>query len=176
MAEEFGIEQPVVILKRYGECNQCGQCCGAEGSPEQASPWPRNWPIALRNWQYEDILQVWPQAILFGLIKKELPDENVGPVKLAGYVFLHGGRYHWIYVEKQGICKDLPPYGTPPYSLECPLLDGRSGDKMRPCALFGTDFEWMWDRACQSEPPVEKSQSQVEQWQKRHPLCSYKWE
>ena len=176
MVEEFGIEQPPVMLERQGDCCLCGQCCGAEGSPSQASPWPRNWPSALRNWQYEDILQMWPQAILFGLIKKELPDENVGPVKLAGYTFLHGRKFHWIYIKSGGVCKDLPPYGGPPYSLECPLLDSKPGGETRPCALFGTDFEWMWRRACQPHPPIRSDEKVIGEWHKAHPLCSYTWE
>lgn len=165
MDDPFQLEEEQMTR---GECNRCGQCCGAEGSPEQASPWPRKYPQSIRNWQYEDVLQIWPQAILFGLIKKGLPDENVGPVKQAGYTILHRRKFRWIWIEDKGICKDLFPYGGPPYSLECPLLDGEPGDEVRPCALFGTDFEWMQRRACNPFPRLPPSKA----WYRRHPLCS----
>lgn len=31
-----------MAFQRTGSCEKCGQCCGAEGSPNQESPWPKN--------------------------------------------------------------------------------------------------------------------------------------
>jgi hypothetical protein len=149
---------------RQGECNLCGQCCGAEGSPNQDNPWPNSWPESIRNRSYEQIKETWPQVQLIDWGKK------------YGSHKIQNEKINWIWIKRESLCKDLLPYGDETtYSLECPWLAGKDGDEQRPCSLVGTEFEDYWWTACQHQPPMEKTVEQVDEWKIRHPLCSYEW-
>lgn len=156
-------------MQRQGVCSHCGQCCGADGSPEQRNPWPRTWPEALRNWEKAYLEEQIPLFKVF-----------VHPSKggeLYGRVRIGNKWYRWIWVPGHGLCEDLRPWGdTSSFSEECPLLMDDPGDGTRPCALVGTEYEYIWARLCQPEPPMEKNVDEVAVWQSRHPLCSYAWE
>lgn len=151
-------------MQRQGTCNLCGQCCGAEGSPNQANPWPKWWARSVRNWS-EDTL-----PLLIKLVRSPWHD---GPLALA--ILIGGNTYHVIWIEGRP-CKDLQPWGDEStYSLECPFLMDNSGNDTRPCALVGTPYEFVWLHHCQPLPPLELPEGKVAQWQEWHPLCSYTW-
>lgn len=155
-------------MYREGTCNRCGQCCGAEGSPNQDSPWPNSWPDSLRTWN-PSLLAA--QAPIFVLVGN--PSEGASR---SGAAIIAGFRVRWIWVEGHGLCKNVPPYGNLAiYSEECPCLKPDPGDGTRPCALVGTPFEPIWTQMCQSAPPLEKTPEKVVLWQSWHPLCSYTW-
>lgn len=154
-------------MKRSGDCNQCGQCCGADGSPEQKNPWPRGWPGTLRTWKKENL------PTLFELVKHPSLDATLRPDESFN---LDSKSYYGIWIPGSGLCKDLPPYGDiKTYSVECPFLIDDPGNETRPCALVGTR-DSIWEEMCQPVPPIEKTEEQVTKWRIRHPLCSYIWE
>lgn len=165
-------------MQRQGTCNRCGQCCGAEGSPHQRNPWPSTWPGAFRNWQLVDLIAVWPQALLFGVISKV--DGEIGPDTDYGTTRITGGGaprdYYWVWIDGYSVCKDTSPgHDGSAYSLECPFLLPDPGDGSRPCGLVGTGQDNSFRVACEGEPPEYKTVDEVTQWQTRHPLCSYTW-
>lgn len=153
---------------RQGACNRCGQCCGAEGSPYQNSPWPDCWPGAYSTWDL-DYLQL--KIPIFALSGS--PAHGGAS---AGAILFNSMVYRWIWVPDHGLCKDEMPYGDPSaFSEECPFLMPDPGDGTRPCALVGTVAEPIWQQLCEPEPTIEKTPEKVTQWQERHPLCSYTW-
>lgn len=164
-------------MQRQGVCEKCGQCCGAEGSPYQANPWPKTWPHDFRRRRLENLVAHWPQAMLFGIINKE--ENTIGPVQQYGSIRITGpggGLYHYIWVPGHAVCKHLPPYDGTNWSLECPFLKDDPGDGTRPCGLVGTKQDNAFRVACEGEPPLEKTPEEVTEWQLRYPLCSYTWE
>ena len=151
---------------RQGTCNRCGQCCGADGSPNQTNPWPKNWPQAVHNWEeLPNMIQV-----VGNPLDGDPPD----------YAILLGGKqYRSIWVNNVGLCKDLPTYGDDSsYSLECPFLADDPGDGSRPCAFTGTPLEEIRNSfVCYPEGPQRfRTQEDLDQWNNDHPLCSYTWE
>jgi hypothetical protein len=157
------------MLTRQGTCNLCGQCCGADGSPNQDNPWPDNWPGALERWDTDYLLSVYPMFSVF-----------VHPAKggeLSGRARIGNQWHRFIWVPGEGLCKDLPPYGsTASYSLECPLLLPDPGDGTRPCALVGTEHGYIQQKMCEPRGPLEMTEEQATQWAADHPLCSHTWE
>lgn len=142
-----------------GSCNHCGQCCGADGSPEQRNPWPGSWPEALAN-----------------CIDEEKPGMVRWLNRPYGKVKINGVFYYYIWISGVGLCTDLPKYGDPEtYSLECPLLMPDPGDGTRPCAIAGTE----WESYCNQEnmpSEVDPDDRLLDYWPVRHPLCGYYWE
>lgn len=55
---------------RQGECNRCGQCCGAPGGPDRRSPFPKDWPESLRTWTPENKEKLCPLIPLLDEIEK----------------------------------------------------------------------------------------------------------
>lgn len=171
-------------MQRMGTCNRCGQCCGADGSPEQRNPWPSAWyssasRCSFRRWQLADVLESKPILLLFNVLQKEdgsigAPDPLYNSVRITGP---GGGRYYYVWTPGHAICRDISAgHDGSSYSLECPFLLPDSGDSTRPCALVGTNQDDIFRVACEPEPLMEKTAEQVTQWQQRHPLCSYTWE
>ena len=171
-----------MAVVRSGDCNRCGQCCGASGSPQQKNPWPKSWPSSIRHWPMAAFESVWPHAALVGLAADPV-DGTVTVVENSGNHNITGNKIYWIWISGSGLCRDLEPYGDlASYSLECPWLLSDPGDGTRPCALVGTRFEDYWSIACDQGPnqggipPYEfESQVQVDQWFFRHPLCSFQY-
>lgn len=165
-------------MQRMGVCNRCGQCCGADGSPHQKNPWPSTWPQAFRNWQLDDVITMWPQALLFGVLDKI--DGTVGPVEdhgMARVTGQGGGIYYYVWILGHAVCKDTSAeHDGSSHSPECPFLKPDPGDGTRPCGLVGTNEDSAFRMACEPEPPIEKSADEVVVWETRHPLCSYWWE
>lgn len=164
---------------RTGDCNRCGQCCGASGSPQQDSPWPKVWPSSFRRWALDDLIGMWPHALLFGIISKG--DDTIGPAQTNGTVRIAGGGppsdYYYVWVDGHAVCKDTSvAHDGSSYSLECPFLKDDPGDGSRPCGLVGTNNDGDFRIACEPEPPLNKTPEEVAKWEARHPLCSYTWE
>ena len=167
----------VGVMQRQGTCNRCGQCCGAEGSPYQHNPWPSTWPGAFRTWQLANLIAVWPQALLFGVVDKVTggigPNEDVDSIRVTGP---GGGMYYYVWVPGHAVCRDISAgHDGSSYSLECPFLKPDPGGGTRPCGLVGTNQDDSFRIACEGEPPEQKTVEEVAQWQLRHPLCSYTW-
>lgn len=155
-------------MQRVGSCNRCGQCCGAEGSPNQDSPWPDSWPESLATWQEARLLEEIP---LFQLLAHPA---HGGPS--AGVAIVGGVQCYWIWVPGEGLCADRPPYGNPSkFHQKCPFLGDDPGDSTRPCLLVGTPFQWLFDAMCEIAPPQELPPFKVAIWQDNHPGCSYTW-
>lgn len=139
----------MTLYTRSGECNLCGECCGA-GNGEQYGP-PFRGHNNLNNADLNDN----PWFIKF--IPSSWQDEaldDYGSVNIATVLV------RWIWIEGVGLCADLPPAGKPPYATRCPLLLYDSGETEQPCLLYsdtnvvpwlaGTDMEGMtyrdiWD-------------------------------
>lgn len=161
---------------RQGSCNRCGQCCGADGSPNQLSPWPKNWPEAIRNWQYTDFATVMGQAGVVGL-QANIQNGTVEKVEDYGQFNIKGKKIQWRWVPNNGLCKNLtPPEDPDTWSHECPMLLPDPGDGSRPCALVNTKHEWMYTASCFPEGPLQfRTAAEVDQWTTDHPLCSHSW-
>jgi len=159
---------------RQGSCNRCGQCCGADGSPEQDNPWPDTWPEDLRNWQEGDITSsFWIFQVIFQVIKHpKYGGSSSGTMRVGGK------NYRYIWVLGHGLCKDRPPWGnTASFSEECPFLMDDPGDGTRPCAFVASPpFDVVWEHDCQPAPPMQKTPEEVVIWFARHPECSYRYE
>lgn len=163
---------------RQGECNRCGQCCGADGSPNQANPWPVNWYESHQKWSYDDFNTHWPYAVLFGIV----PDGNGNPIKFeengeVRVVGQGGGRYPYVWVDGRP-CKDTSQGGDgSSYSLECPFLKDDPGDGSRPCGLAGSAARLQdYMTVCFPEGPERfETQAMLDQWETDHPLCSHTW-
>ena len=145
----------------------CGQCCGAEGSPNQANPWPKSWPDSFRTWKYQDVYGMWPHSELLGIV----PNPNTGDVVLleqAGTTKIGEKEFPWVWVSGHAVCK--------PGTIECPFLLPDPGNGTRPCGLVDTEYEWMWDEVCRPGiPPLELHPDAVAQWFENHPLCSFEY-
>ena len=164
---------------RQGTCNRCGQCCGAEGSPNQTNPFPRNWPEALRKWSLDDAVnELCPQLGIFGM--QNMGDEiGVAPENRTGFYRVAGIKKPYTWVTGEGCCKDTSPGNDgSAYSLECPFLEQESGDpnNIRPCALIGTQDDGAYKKFCDPEGPEDfETQAMLDQWETDHPLCSHSW-
>jgi hypothetical protein len=165
-------------MQRTGACNRCGQCCGAEGAPNQANPWPKNWFGTHRNWQHDRFASVWPYAALFGIVPggdgKSSKSLESGTTRIAG-----GGpprNFYWVWVDGRP-CKDTSlAHDGSSYSLECPFLLPDPGDGSRPCGLAGTNHDASYLSVCYPEgPEAFETQAMVDQWEADHPLCSHSW-
>lgn len=164
-------------FQRTGTCNRCGQCCGADGSPNQANPFPSNWPDALRHWSLDDINELCPQLSMCGL--SQLGEDLVGvpPGDEVGLFRVTGKPHYYVWVPGAALCKDTSAaHDGSSYSLECPFLANDPGDGSRPCALVGSNDDGAYLKFCYPEGPLEfATQAMVDQWQTDHPLCSHDW-
>jgi len=160
------------------ECNRCGQCCGADGSPNQANPWPVNWLESHYEWGHTAFNDQWPYAILFGLI----PDGDGKPVKSVEHSMIRvtgqgGGKYYYVWVDGRP-CKDISAsHDGTSHSLECPFMKDDPGDGSRPCGLAGSAARLAdYMTVCYPEAPDEfPSLESVQQWHDDHPLCPVLW-
>lgn len=166
-----------MAFNRSGECNRCGQCCGASGSPEQRNPWPGYWPSAFRTWSLDDINVSWPQSTMLGVT--QLGEDLIGVETPTGFYRVQGIPYYYVWVPGHAVCKDTSvAHDGSSYSLECPFLKDDPGDGTRPCALVGTQDDGAFKKACDDgiPPLVKDTQAEVDQWFQRHPLCSFIYE
>jgi hypothetical protein len=173
-----------MLYRRTGTCNQCGQCCGAEGSPNPASPYPKNWPSAIRHWSLDDAVTICPQLGLFGLQVLPGPDSDLIGIPAGeeiGRVKILGDRFYYAWTA-QGIRKDTSPaHDGTSTNQECPFLLDDPGDGSRPCGLVGGPEDGARFKYCRPEEhttdydPAKDlwSDRSVQQWQQDHPLCSY---
>lgn len=142
------------IYELQGECNQCGNCC-------ENTPWWSGWPSNVRNWSPEEVAKKFPQAKFF-----PLPTHG-GPVK--GVAEMNGEEFPYEWVEGHAVVKS-------PTCHECPFLTGVKGDEKRPCAIYDTQYQYMWDTICKVSPKKTCSnKTQVDNWFKACPDCSFEY-
>lgn len=172
-----------VYFLRQGECNRCGQCCGAPGTgqPDRRTPYARTWPETLSKGSLDDIVAGIPQLGLcgLGLIGEDtigLPDGPVGEVKIQGK------RFYYVWVPGEGLSRDTSPqHDGSQWEPECPFLEpGLVGTTPPPgepmaCGLIGTNEDGAYRKWCQQEPRARLSQELKEEWEWRYPDCSYTW-
>jgi len=164
--------------QRVGKCGMCGQCCGADGSPNQDNPYPRYFADQRRNADVREELKRFPQLSMCGLRTREdgrpyLP-EDTGKTKVS----MNDGttkEFYWFWHEGMP-CKATADGQFK--SLECPFLLDDPGDGTRPCGLVGSKREDAYRAACHTTdanggiPPLEiQTKEQVDQWHKDHPKC-----
>jgi len=157
-------------MLRIGECSRCGQCCGADGSPYQDSPWPDSWPEAVRTWTVQSLADNCP---IFTLVGHPALGGATAAVARIGST-----NYSFRWVPGHGLCRNKPPLNDPnTWSEECPFLDKAEPDGSRPCGLVGTRWQPIFDQMCfpESFPPLEAMPQWVAKWKERHPLCGYEW-
>lgn len=165
-------------FQRIGKCNLCGQCCGAEGSPEQDNPWPKNIVRNRRKMSYTDFMKIWPQGLLLGVRENEQGLSEIG--EQSGEAKIHGGsggKYPYVWIDGRP-CKATTDGSE--HSLECPFLKDDPGDGTRPCGLVGTKHEPFYYVSCHDEvngipPNIVAFQENVDAWFRRHPLCSFEY-
>lgn len=159
---------------RYGECNRCGQCCGAPGGPDRRAPFSVNWPRSLQSWKYENIVKQCPLLPLLGL--SEIRKNRWGISKNIGKHIVSGKEFYWVWIEGLGYQRDISSeHDGSKYAPECPFLEDDPGDETRPCGLIGTQNEDAFNEWCKPEPFSPRSKRQVDEWMWRHPKCSYEW-
>lgn len=150
-----------------GECNRCGQCCGAPGSPNRDSPWPNNWPEAVRNWSISALQTHLPMFTVTG--HPDLGGQRAFAARIGNKT------YRGIWIPGHGLCADAAPFGDESaYEEQCPFLGAQQPDDSYPCGLVGTPFEAVHTIQC---APMGEfwSDTSVEEWQTNHPLCSYEF-
>ena len=158
---------------RQGDCNQCGQCCGAPSVnyPEGVQPWGATLPCG-----YSPANDHGPGYLKMAYQRYPELANRQG----SANVKYKGTTYYaiWDCDLKTGICKDLPPYGDlNTRSNECPFLADDPGDGTRPCGVEVFDDP----NICGVVPTVvdERHPPTPEQWiadwHQRYPECSYTW-
>jgi hypothetical protein len=166
---------------RTQPCNQCGDCCGANGKHPTSIGWE-----AVRNWSLDDVAESFNLWTLFGL-NFNPQTETVEPETNEGFHRVTGTPYYFTWQELRPGSGHLPVKDTSPahdgssFIVECPFLQDDPGDGSRPCALQGTQDEGARQRFCRPEEhptdyvPEEDiwDERMVQQWQADHPNCSY---
>ena len=161
---------------RQGDCNWCGECCGTSGD----SPFPKNWPEAIRSWSLDDANEVCPQLTMLGIAQQ---GDQIGYSDPAGSFKVGPTRFYYVWITGVGCCKDISAqHDGSAYLAECPFLLDDPGDGSRPCGLMGTSDDGAVKKFCRpelrAEPPTNYDiwiQESVDQWQADHPSCSYTW-
>lgn len=159
-------QEEQTMMQIQGSCSRCGQCCGAPGSPNRDSPWPNNWPEAVRTWQINNLASIFPVFQITG--HPALGGET------ARVVRIDNKNYSFRWVSGHGLCHNSPPLNDPEtYEEQCPFLASQLPDGSYPCALAGTQ----WDAQFQQCMAMGEfwTEASVAEWQENHPLCSYTW-
>ena len=164
--------------QRVGECNGCGQCCGGLGTlpqPDRRTPFPRNWPEAIRYWSLDDAVQAIPQTGLCGL--GQIGQDTIGVAAPVGMVNIQGHKFYYVWLAGIGLVKDSSAqHDGSSYEPQCPFLLDVQGDGTMPCGLVGTNQDGAYLKWCQLEPSTPREEQLVQEWQWRFPDCSYTWE
>ena len=164
-------------FQRAETCNRCGECCGADTSPNQESPWPKGMFMHHRNWQHIHWEAQFQYMNLFGIVAgpdgKPVKGQDVGTVRFTGAGPARD--YYYVWIDDRPLKDTSPAHDGSSYSLECPFLADDPGDGSRPCGLVGEIDQIRIDTTCWFEEPVIFSQAQKDQWEADHPSCSYTW-
>jgi len=167
----------MALMQRRGECNGCGECCGSELGPHPHSPWPRNWPWAVRHETYEWFSNYFKYAPLVGI--SEGPDGLIRWVDHGVRNLPSQGNFYYKWAEGIGFCKDTSvAHDGSSWNHECPFLkddDGTGGDiPHRPCAIkLMPQFATEWESECGQYPELIKDDVKVRFWFEQFPSCSY---
>lgn len=167
----MGYENPTIFYLRQGECNRCGQCCGASyafggAPPIQKSPWSLAWFDGVRTSSEEDILQNFP---LVGMIKKVDVETGIGSAKWRGK------NYEWVLHSEKSLCKNEIPLTDPETLTEmCPFLV-LLGESNTPATACGIVESSVFIGHCDLLPRTRETLQHKEDWENSHPACSYTW-
>lgn len=165
---------------RTGDCNDCGDCCGANGQHNTSKGWE-----VTKGWSLDDVSESFNLWTLFGLDWNP-QEERVEPGSSEGFYRVQGTPYYYTWKElRPGFghlpCKDTSAaHDGSSYSVECPFLQDDPGDGSRPCALKGSTDEGARTKFCRPEESNEyvpaddiwNERSKL-QWEADHPNCSY---
>lgn len=170
----------MINFYRTGTCENCGDCCGANGVHNCSLGWE-----AIRNWSLSDVAESYSLWTLFGLaynpqVEQIQPEEDYGLYRVTGKPFY----YVWVELRpgKGHLpCKDISAtHDGSSYSTECPFLKPDPGNGTRPCALVGSGDEGARTKFCRPEenPEYEPSldiwsERSKNDWETDHPNCSY---
>lgn len=163
--------------QRQGECNWCGECCGAGGT-DPRSFFPSGWPSTMRHKTFADFSAYWKYAPLVGVT--EGPDGLIQWVDHGQRLVPGKGRFYYKWQPGVGLCKDISAaHDGSEWIVECPFLlpdDGTGGGiPHRPCPFVGSQFHDEWFEICGDEPPLVSTTEAKEEWEWRYPSCSYTW-
>jgi hypothetical protein len=166
--------------RRTGSCDQCGECCGSNGSYPTSIGWE-----AVRSWSLDDVSESYSLWTLFGLGYNPQV-EQIEPESSEGFHRVRGTPHYYTWKELRSgkghlPCKDISPaHDGSQHNTECPFLLDDPGDGSRPCALVGSNDEGARQRFCRPETRPEYvpendiwNQRSKEQWEADHPNCSY---
>ena len=157
------------MLTRYGECTNCGMCCGSPDAPNRDSPWADNWPEAVRTWRVDYLAETHPIFKITG--HPALGGANSDSIRLGNKT------QRWIWVHGHGLCADAAPYGdTTTYEEMCPFLGPRQPDGTYPCLARGTEWEEIPAKMGCRTLPLEWDEASIEQWFRDHPACGFWYE
>ena len=168
-------------FRREGTCNDCGDCCGANGE----CPFPINGWEVIRNWDTTSINISYPHYKLLGL--GDVGGGVIGIIENEGHIQIRGTKYYWTWQEtsKGGHVpmKDTSAaHDGSSYLPECLLLEDDPGDGSRPCAIAGTQYDNVRAQFCRPEERDDYvaaddiwNDRSKEQWENDHPNCSYTW-
>jgi len=159
-----------------GTCNDCGQCCGCETAPNRTSPFPGNWPEAVRNWEMEFLANT---HLIFKIVSHPVIGGAIyGSFKIAT------GTYYWRWVPGHGLCANSPPWADPnTWEPQCPVLMG-ANQGTYPCGIKDVTINMpggpvegnaiRQSMSCRElgMPPTMRD-DEWEQWHRDHPACSY---
>ena len=159
-------------LVRQGECNRCGQCCGADG---KMMPWPAQLLDGLLRWKLEDVRVRLPHLELLDV--GQATDGRMVVQNQYGQIRIRGDRYDWVW-DDSGLHK--------PDSMECPLLRDDPGDGTRPCGLIGTNRQNIFDAICAEgldnhgypmhvyeDDEQRTAYEKLNDWMEEYPDCSF---
>ena len=161
--------------RRTGVCEDCGECCGANGMCPTSKGWE-----AVRNWSLDDVSESYNLWTLFGLGLNP-QTETIEPESESFTYKVKGKNYSGIWHEFETGNGHVPCKNET--NVECPFLMDDPGDGTRPCALKGSQDEGSRTKFCRPEENPEYvpendiwTQRMVDQWQEDHPNCSYIFE
>lgn len=140
-------------LTRVGECNRCGQCCGADN----LGAWAEAWPEELFGYTQEQLETTHPIAALCGVPRS---DHLSGEVEIDRKAYL----YYW----HRGLRKSLE-------NAECPFLVYEKDTELYACGLYGGSLHKMWEKNCKIFPAPIMSSPDSENHKTMYPKCSYRW-
>lgn len=129
----------MTLFQRSGECNLCGECCGAPPGDEYGPPFRghnelNNADPADNPWFITLIPSTWQDAALD-----------------YGSATINATLVRWIWVLGVGLCTDLPPAGKEPWATRCPLLLYDDGEPEQPCLMYANNNVVPWLQGTEME-------------------------